>query len=358
MSVQTYQDDDPEVMAALRKRLSQPAATPAAPVGGPQGLQAAPETRPAEFTGDPSTFSPSAGRDPYTGANVGGLQVTPAPLAPTTTPPAVTPPPTPQTGPAPFAQPGNFNVNQLRDAWLSSGGRTPADLAAFIKTHPEFAAGVTISGSKSNKLYGPNGEFLADAIFATSDPSQARAAWDTGTGGGGGGATTVPAAASNPWLEQIRAILMDRLRQASQGVDPNDPSIAAPLQAARQEATRENERGRKAAAERLYAQGSLNTNELNQTVQQSSERTALGLAGLRAQLLQQIYADKRQELMETMQLAVASGDAASAREIQLQLSYLEAQLRREGFDVTRDGYRNQRDIASAQLNADTVKAVK
>lgn len=74
-----------------------------------------------------------------------------------------------------------YDPNKLREAWIASGGRTAADLKAFIAAHPEFATGVTIGGSKFNKLYGPGGEYLADVIQGTSGPNP-QAAWDTSTG--------------------------------------------------------------------------------------------------------------------------------------------------------------------------------
>lgn len=41
-------------------------------------------------------------------------------------------------------------------AWLASGGRTVADLQAFVKAHPEF--GATLFGSKGDKIKFANGD--------------------------------------------------------------------------------------------------------------------------------------------------------------------------------------------------------
>jgi hypothetical protein len=83
-----------------------------------------------------------------------------------------------------------YDPAKLQAALLAhTGPATAAELASFIAAHPEFATGVTIGGSKKNKLYGPGGQFLADVIQGTSTSSPSWA-WDVSTGaadGGGGG---------------------------------------------------------------------------------------------------------------------------------------------------------------------------
>jgi hypothetical protein len=65
---------------------------------------------------------------------------------------------------------------------MAYGAPANADsLAQFISAHPEFATGVTIQGTKKNKLYDPSGNFLADVIRATSGPNPSWD-WDTATG--------------------------------------------------------------------------------------------------------------------------------------------------------------------------------
>lgn len=82
---------------------------------------------------------------------------------------------------------GGYDANQLRQALLShTAPASAASLQAFIAAHPEFATGVTIGGSKANKLYGPGGQFLADVINGTSGPNPSWA-WDTSVGSDAGG---------------------------------------------------------------------------------------------------------------------------------------------------------------------------
>jgi hypothetical protein len=78
---------------------------------------------------------------------------------------------------------GSGDPNAFRDAWLGSGGRTVADLKAFVQAHPEF--GATLGGSKGDKVYGPGGAFWADAVISAGTGGTG-ASWNTDTGGGGG----------------------------------------------------------------------------------------------------------------------------------------------------------------------------
>jgi hypothetical protein len=105
-------------------------------------------------------------------------------------PPAAAPPVDPNAGGAgnPGATPG-YDVNALRAALMAYN--VPASAAAlksFIAAHPEFATGVTVGGSKGNKLYGPGGEYLADVIRGTSGSSPAWD-WDSSVGGTDTGST-------------------------------------------------------------------------------------------------------------------------------------------------------------------------
>ena len=156
------------------------------------------------------------------------------------------------------------------------------------------------------------------------------------TGGGGGGSVNVPA--TSAFTNQIREMLLAQLQQAQQPVNAGDPVIASQYDAAKVASDRELDQGRKALAERLYAQGDLNSGSLNQAVQQSAERTAVGLGSLRGNLMAQEYGRRRGEMQNLMQQALASGDAETARAIQMAIANMEADLRRQGYDVTREGY--------------------
>lgn len=140
------------------------------------------------------------------------------------------------------------------------------------------------------------------------------------------------------FTQQLRSLLMQRLQAAGQPVDPNDPNITAPLTAARDEATRQTDTERNQLAEHLYASGGLNTDAITQQIQQSGERNATGLGGLRATLITKELDSRRSELKDLMQMALASGDAESARMIQMQIAELTAQVNREGQNLDAQKY--------------------
>src|SRR5262245_6737569 len=81
---------------------------------------------------------------------------------------------------------GAFDETALSQAWLASGGRTPQDLARFLQQNPQLARGVTIIGSKGDKLRLPDGRTV-DAVLSAGLGGRG-AQWNVeGPGGGGGG---------------------------------------------------------------------------------------------------------------------------------------------------------------------------
>lgn len=116
-----------------------------------------------------------------------------------------TPPPAPTTT-APSG--GGGGKDAFGQAWLASGGRTVEDLKRFVAAHPEY--GVKLGGSKGDKVYGPNGEFWADAVISAGTGGNG-ASWQTDTGGGGGQGNTLAGlgygfgSAMAPWNEQFQA---------------------------------------------------------------------------------------------------------------------------------------------------------
>jgi len=78
-----------------------------------------------------------------------------------------------------------FNEQALSQAWLSSGGHTPQDLANFFSQHPELTQGATLVGSKKDKIQLPDGR-VVDAVLASGEGGRG-AQWlvDDGRGGGG-----------------------------------------------------------------------------------------------------------------------------------------------------------------------------
>lgn len=189
------------------------------------------------------------------------------------------------------------------------------------------------------------GRFLEDPNNNPHSPQN-----QPGAGGGGGTSGTVPK--GGVWtdaMQQLRDLIMARLAQAGSPIDVNAPNITEPVTAARNEATRSSEQERSALAERLYAQGggALDTNAINQNIQQSAERNAASVGGLRANLIMGEVNAKRQEFQQLLQMALAAGDAEAARNIQMAMADLEATLRREGWGIDLAKFQAQLDQNAA-----------
>lgn len=219
-----------------------------------------------------------------------------------------------------------------------TGGKPPTPDTLKSLEAQLNANGITIVGPGKIRL---SSGIIVDVI---QNAATGGSAWqwlqnDQGGGGGsaGGGGSPSPAGSAStvsPFLAQLRALLMERIAAAEQPVDQNSAQIADPLSAARDEVSRGQDQERKALAERLYATGSLNSGELTQGIQQSAERNATGLSQLRAGLISKEYTARRDELQNYMQLAIASGDAEMARQVQLEIANLNASVQRQGLGIS------------------------
>lgn len=104
----------------------------------------------------------------------------------------------PSPGGTPAPSGGAGGKDAFGKAWLASGGKTNADLAAFVQAHPEY--GVKLGGSKMNKIYGPNGEYWAQGTQSGGLGGVA-GIWDTSAGGGAGSAGGGAMGAMGPWMQ-------------------------------------------------------------------------------------------------------------------------------------------------------------
>ena len=311
-----YTDSTTDPYAAVRKRLlggqygvddgflSTDPAAPNAPTLAP----ATPSPDFAPKTADPSLLGPNYGAKPAP-ASFGG---------PATSPDQV---------PVPGVNPQVVYTDE------TGQGYDPAQLYASRNTLLQNPLHARIRDILQQ--YGYGSPAAAAAPASTAPPAPAGGAASSGAGYTPGAPAVMPRSAFN---EDIRKFLLERIRGASTPVDQNAPEITETLTAARDEGTREAEQERTALAERLYAEGvrgggggGLNTGALTQQIQQSGERNAGRMQGLRANLLMNAYNQKAQQLQHFLSLAVASGDADSARAVQVELANLEAALRREGL---------------------------
>ena len=226
--------------------------------------------------------------------------------------------------------PGN-DANQVQGWYSQFLGRnaSPAELNQQLTAAPLNGGLGTVQNVIANS---PEAMAYAKANgFGQPNPTAPAAAPAAASAG-----SAAPAVSngSSAFQLQIRQMLMDQLAKAGQPVDPNSPEIAATMSASSDAGVRASDAERTALAERLYAQGGgLNTNALTQQIQQSGEKQAANQSNLKASLLTNEYNQKLQQMNQLMSLAVQSGDAESARNIQAQIANLQAAVQREGLGV-------------------------
>lgn len=329
---QTTDETDPE--AAVRRRVlaqqqgqgSDPSAAASAPsVAASTGASADP-IAPAPFQAAPTAQA-------YAGDNYSAEPGTYGQPETSNTPPA-------QAASAYHPTAGNNDAGQVQSMYETFTGRQ----ASEAEINAQLQGGSGDLGTIQNAIAN-SAEAQKFAARQTPTPTPTP---NTGGGGGNGGGnagggtpanTTAQTFASvnsstlpgNPFQDQMRQMILDRLRSAQAPVDPNAPEIASALSASSDALARQQKLQRSQTAERLYAQGGLQTDALGRNIQQSNERNATAQSGLKATLLMNAYNQKRTELTNLLQLAVSSGDADSARMVQLQLAALQAQIQREGI---------------------------
>jgi len=274
-------------------------------------------------------------------------------------------PAAPATAPAAF-NPQTANINDSGQlSQLISWAATQPGVNPSVARDPGYWQGA------ASRFNGDTNYFI-QRMFTPEGPPEgsqgAAAAAAPAYSGGGGTAQPTIQQQSDPAFQQflaqyqaqqaaeaaqkakVREFLMAQLKNASAPVNESDANIAAPLSAARDETARATDTERTALAERLYAQGGgLQSNALTQGIQQSSERNAGSLSNLRASLISNEYNARRTQLTQLLSQALASSDADSARQIQVQIAALDAALKREGLGVNLAEF-------GAQLNQNTALA--
>lgn len=113
--------------------------------------------------------------------------------------------------PAPGAAPaGPITLEQFNQAWMSSPfPGTPAGLKQFYESNPAYAAaGITLGGSKGDKVYGPGGTYWGDYIQSAGLGGIGKLAGGGPASGGGGTLGSLGynfGASVAPWTENWRS---------------------------------------------------------------------------------------------------------------------------------------------------------
>ena len=260
---------------------------------------------------------------------------------------------------APGTPPGGgaFNYEQARDSWMSgqygSGREGAAAWAA--------ANGVPYDGSDTITL--PNGGGMIDIIGnfggGAGNGQAMRNNWTpaggnglggaNGSGGGpGGGAQggVGPGGAGGPgggpggdFNSQVRSMLMQQLGDMGKTPGADDPIIANQVNAYRNEKVRAGDRQRAALAERAAASGLLSGGQssgaFDTGIQGIQEGIGEDVGQFSAGAVSKELYNRRDKMTQLMNMALASGDAQSARELQMQIAQMDNELRRSTLGENR-----------------------
>lgn len=278
--------------------------------------------------------------------------------------------------PAP-APAGGYDLEKFRNAWYGKGDVN--NIQGWLDQNKAFTTGVTLKGEKA---YDPTGKFIADlvgnytgaptsdrtAIFLDGIGSNGKPRTRTDDTGGTPRATPIdpkkpglnvvdsghgkgvldirtnppggvpvaptgpagPSPAANDFLTKIREMILARLTTLNSQGDPSDsPEVKQPLDAAARMAERVRRQRQDASAERLYADGVGDSGAMDAEIGRGYEDMSSDLSGVSSELVGRVMSERRNELQNLMNMALQSGDAESARALQMQMAQLDAQIRRE-----------------------------
>lgn len=239
-------------------------------------------------------------------------------------------PPAPTPAPAPAPGGNNADPSAIRDAWMGSGGRTSADLRAFVAAHPEF--GITIMPGKGDKIRLPNGQII-DAIYAT-DSAQGHSQWydpageaaGGGSGGAPGGGGPGGAGPQDPRWQQLLDMLLQRSQQ-SLAIDRNDPTIRAQADpyAAQQERSSRN------YLADLAEKSGPNAN-LRGEQRMASEHAGQAAGGYEAELIGRELVARRNEIAQALQSYQGALTFEQQQALQQKLAEMDNAIKNKALD--------------------------
>lgn len=159
----------------------------------------------------------------------------------------------------------------------------------------------------------------------------------------------------------MREILMGQLGDATKPVDVNDPTIQRQLDPQKLALQRSAERQRSQLAARLASEGLLDSGTFDTGVAGIEEGRGESEAAMTGNLLGRELQARRQQVQQLLQLAMASGDAESARTLSAQLASLNSQMQDQHFgqqlDFNYDALGQQGALGMAGLNQQALLAL-
>lgn len=324
-----------------------------------------------------------SGGDDYEmpGAPIGEPQAPAAPAAPV---------PAPATPAAPRISSAQTGAKGVEDKWfqfLNSSGLAKGQAGnGFYTGGQGYRGNLGSVVDQFNQATGSNARAVAgrddqidfgsgaqDVLQAGTDnwwlsPSSGASSPAGGTGAPGGGAAGGGASGAaggvSQFQQQIRDLLMQQLAGFSKPVDANDPSVKAEMDAQGALLERTRQERRAAAAERAAADGLLNGGQgsgaFESEVASGYEDKGQQLSGLQAKLFGREIQSRRDKVAQLLSLAMQSGDAESARALQLQMAQMDDQLQRLGLDQRQsqwdDSYGLDKSDRQYQRDRDAARA--
>lgn len=161
--------------------------------------------------------------------------------------------------------------------------------------------------------------------------------------------------------DAMRQALLKLMTDSQAPVDPNDPIIANRTAAYRTARERGAGREREAAAERAaftgLNSGGQGSGSFDTAIQGINENASQDVAGFGANLQGEELQARRQQLVQALSLANSMGARTEAAQLQMALSELDAQLRREGLGQQQGQFEDTMGLnynqLLAQLNRDS-----
>lgn len=188
--------------------------------------------------------------------------------------------------------------------------------------------------SNSSWVWYPDNEVPGGRVPSTG-AGLAPTASPTGIAAGGGGLATSGAGGGTggSMNDEVRNTIMRLLGQGAGDISVTDPNLAPAARAYRNAAQRETQRRREVMAERLAAQGLGDSGAFDAEVASGLQDEGTGIANFESQLILNEMKNRREELMQALQLGAGLLTAEQQRAVQLEIAHLEAALRREGMSL-------------------------
>lgn len=137
--------------------------------------------------------------------------------------------------------------------------------------------------------------------------------------------------------------LLDVLGRSQQTPSLSDPTLAPQVEVFRAQQQRNQERQRRAAAERAAATGMNQSGYLDNLIEQGEHERGFNTATFNANLLGGEMTKRREELQGALHLARLTGDAEAERELRARLAQVSAMMQQQGLNL--QGQLGEGDLA-------------